>query len=67
MQNAEPQPRNIDDDFRDDLRVVIAVVTKLAPHCKSVEDLVGLCELGLKNEGQLDLLLNLVAPLSFRK
>ena len=43
--------------FRDDLLNVVALTQKLAPMCKTVDDLIAVCSLGLDNEGQLRLLM----------
>jgi hypothetical protein len=64
-----PEPKvqeTVEDRFRSTLRDVVEVIKKLAPECGSVDDLVGMCELAMKNDGQLRLLLNMVAPLELR-
>ncbi len=43
--------------FRDDLLNVVALLEKLKPLCKTVDDLTAVCSLGLDNEGQLRLLM----------
>ena len=60
---AEPtKPSTPEDDFRSALKDVIAIVKKLAPYCTSVDDLIGMAELGLENSGQLALLMDQVTP-----
>lgn len=57
-----------EDSFRDSLLDVITIADKLRQHCKSVEDLIGICELATKNEGQLALLMNIVTgPQSIKR
>lgn len=56
-----------EDIFRDSLRDAIVLVTKLAPVCPNVEDLVGLMKLATENDGQLRLLMDKVIPLRLRK
>jgi hypothetical protein len=55
-----------EESFRQALQDVIAIVRKLSPHCKNVNELVGMAELALENDGQLALLMNQVTPLRLR-
>ena len=49
-----------EDAFKDSLRDVVAVAQKLQHCCKTVEDLIGVVELAISNDGQLQLLMNVV-------
>lgn len=64
---AEQEQAGVDEQFRDNLRDVDAVVRKLAPLCRDVNDLLGMIGLALVNDGQLALLLREVAPVRLRK
>ena len=61
------QELNPEDQFRDSLKDVIAVVEVLTPFCKSVDDLIGVCRLALSNDGQLALLMGKVYPVRLRQ
>lgn len=52
--------------FRDDLESVIAVLEGLVPDCPSVDDLLEVLRLALKNDGQLKLVMKKVMPLTRR-
>lgn len=43
--------------FRSSLEDVLEVASKLSSHCNSVEDLIGVVQLALANDGQLRLLM----------
>lgn len=63
----EPKPQGPEELFRGDLASVIAVVKTLAPLCKTPQDLVGMAELALVNDGQLALLMEKCQPLRMRR
>lgn len=46
--------------FRSSLTDLITITQKLIPHCDSLEDMRGMVELALTNDGQLKLLMNLI-------
>ena len=46
--------------FRESLKDLIVIVEKLAPYCQNIEDLVGMAQLALDNDGQLRLLMKQV-------
>lgn len=55
------QPKlTVEQSFRESLKDVVAVVQKLAPHCNGFDDLIGMVELAINNDGQLHLLMNTV-------
>ena len=56
----------VEESFRDSLRDLIVVVKKLAPHCNSLEDLLGMAELALTNNGQLHFIMSEVQPRQLR-
>lgn len=49
--------QNPEDAFRENLKDVIAIAEKLAPLCRTVEEMVGMAALALENDGQLRLLM----------
>ena len=56
----------LEDQFRDNIRDMLAVLECFAPICKTPDDLVGMLKLALVNDGQLQLLLNKLTPLHKR-
>lgn len=66
---AEPvlTEQQIEDSFRESLKDMIVVVRKLAPHCKNLEDLLGMAQLATTNQGQLRFLMNEIQPLRLRQ
>lgn len=56
-----------EEQFRSALADVLAVMRKLAPLCKTVDDMVGMTQLALENDGQLALMMQAVSPLQLRK
>ena len=46
-----------EDRFRESLLDAVALMEKLRPLCKTVDELTELCNLGLSNEGQLRLIM----------
>ena len=61
MVGDQPQP-TVEEKIRSSLRDVVAVAEKLAPICLTVEDLVGICKLALKNDGQLLMVMERLKP-----
>ncbi len=51
----------VEEQFRESLRDVVLVGEKLASHCGSVDEFLGVCKLALDNDGQLRLLYSLMA------
>lgn len=64
---ASEEKPTVEDSFRDTLQDVIVVVKKLAPCCRSVNDLIGMAELAMQNDGQLFLLMEKVGPVTLRQ
>ena len=60
---ADPNQQSQEEQFRDNISDLLAVLRCFAPHCKTPDDLVGMLELALKNDGQLALLLDRLTPL----
>ena len=54
------KPTEKEDSFREALRDVAAVLQKLAPLCRTVEEATGLVKLGLDNDAQLRILMMMV-------
>lgn len=52
--------QTVEQSFRESLKDVTAVVQKLAPHCPSFDDLLGMMELALTNDGMLNVLMKIV-------
>ena len=57
---AEEQPRTlkmtqqeVEDKFRESLEDVLVVCDRLAPVCRSVEELIGMLRLAVENDAQL--------------
>ncbi len=48
------------DAFRDALEATRDIANALAPYCTTVTDLVGMIELGMANDGQLQMLMEKV-------
>lgn len=53
-------------DFRQNLLEVIIIVKKLAPLCKTVDELIDMAEFATRNDAQLRLLIREVSPLRLR-
>ena len=53
-----------EDTFCESLKDAVAILVRLSPHCRTMEELMSVCELALENDGQLRLLL---ATLSMKK
>ena len=51
------QKQTAEERFRDSLLDVVALLEKLRPICKTVDELTELCNLGLSNEGQMRLIM----------
>lgn len=49
-----------EEGFKSSLEDVVAVASKLAPFCRTVEEMIGMAQLALENEGQLRLLMIMV-------
>lgn len=52
--------RITEDAFRESLKDVVAVLSKLSAHCRTVEEIASMCQLATENDGQLRLLLMLM-------
>ncbi len=59
----QPSP---EDRYRSAVQDAAVVIRKLAPKCKSLDDLVGMLELAASNDGQLALLMDYLGALQFR-
>ena len=57
---TESKP-SAEDGFRDSLKDVLVVADKLSLSCLSVEEMIGMVQLALENDGQLRLLMAMVA------
>jgi len=57
----------VEESFRSSLRDAIALMEKLAPDCSSVQEMIEMAQLALKNDGQLNMLLNRVAPIRLKQ
>ena len=55
---AEQKQPTLEDGFRAALEDVVKVLEGFAPHCGTFEELVGICRLALKNDGQLKLMMD---------
>lgn len=67
MPAEQPQMRamtadDIEASFRSSLKDVVEIAEKLAPHCKSVDELVDMLKLAIENDGQLRFLMGRVIP-----
>ncbi len=49
-----------EESFRSSLRDLVVIADKLAPHCKTVDELVAMVNHGIENEGQTRLLMSLM-------
>lgn len=56
----KPTQEDIESSFRSALTDTAAVAEKLAPHCKTIEELVDVVKLALTSDGQLRLVLSLM-------
>lgn len=56
-----PTQADVEANFRNSLDDIVAVAEKLLPFCHTVEDLIGMAKLATKNDGQLRLLMGMVA------
>ena len=61
-----PATEETEASFRSSLEDVVTITEKLSPYCRTVEDLLGMVRLALENDGQLHLLMGLVAQPSKR-
>ena len=48
---------DVENKFRDSIGDILTILDKLSPYCKTIDDLIGLLELSIKNDAQLRLLL----------
>lgn len=63
MTESKPKvatPEEVEAAFRSSLGDVAAIAEKLAPHCRTVEEMVGMIQLAIDNDGQLRLLMDTV-------
>jgi hypothetical protein len=60
--STQPDPTP-EDRFRELLRDVISIIEKLAPHCSSISDLVGMARLAIENDGQCRLMMDKCSPI----
>ena len=62
MLQRQQEAGQLDDvkTFRSDLEDTIAVLQKVGPHCQSLDDLVSICQLGLKSDAQCRFLISLL-------
>ena len=61
MPEKPPSPAEIEASFRQTLDDLVPVLQKAATYCGTVEDLLGMVRLALKNDGQLRWLMRIVA------
>jgi hypothetical protein len=54
---ADQQEVSPEDKFRDALKDVLVIAKRLAPHCRTTEELIGVLDHALQNDGQLRLLM----------
>ncbi len=59
MQDKEKQ-ESVEESFKSTIEDLVLISTKLKPFCESIQDLIGMLNLALENNGQLKLLINLV-------
>ena len=59
--------QTVRDAFRSSLEDSVAILRKLAPHCGSVDELIGMLELACHNDGQLGLLMREITPVKLRQ
>lgn len=52
--------QEVEDKFRDSLQDVITVAERIAPFCRTVDEMIGILQLGLANDAQLRILMNKV-------
>ena len=62
--NNTEKATSVNDSFRSSLEDIVAISEKLSPVCDSISDLVEMCKLALTNDGQLNLIMNLVTKKS---
>ena len=53
--------------MREEIADTIVIIKKVAQYCGNVDDLVGMLQLALQNDGQLTLLMAELAPLQLRR
>ena len=65
---AAPQPeQTVEQSFRASLDDTRVILKRLAPLCKSVNDMVELLDLAITNDSQLSILMDKVGPVALRK
>jgi hypothetical protein len=52
--------------FRSGLEDVILILEELVPHCESIDGMIGMLQLALKNRSQLNMVYKLVRPVNFK-
>lgn len=57
----EPRELTPEESFRELLKDVVPVIEHMGLVCETLEDAVGMLKLALKNDGQLSILMNLMA------
>lgn len=62
FEGSQADPRQL---FRESIQDLIVVCEKLSENCESVEDLAGMLNLALTNEGQLKFLMSLITRKKF--
>ena len=60
MADTKPTQEQVLDSFKKSLDDVAVVIEKLAPHCQSFDEMVGMLKLAEENGGQLRLLYRIV-------
>lgn len=65
--NQLPTEEQVESSFRDSLPDVIAMVIGLAPLFTDIDEMVAAMELGMKNDGQLRMLMRQVTPVRLRR
>ena len=63
----EQRSAGVEEDFRSSLQDVITIAEKLAPHCKTTEDLVQVSKLAVEHDSQLRLLISIVSTPAAKK
>lgn len=55
------QKASAEESFRESLKDVVTIAEKLTPYCQTIDDLVSMANLALENDGQLRLIMSIVA------
>ena len=61
MDIIKDKQSEVEASFHSSIQDVMVIAQKLLPHCRTVEELIGMVGLALENEGQLRLLMSVVS------